>query len=327
MKSVLVSDTHMGIKNSNLFWLELTYKLFEEITDYCLKNNIKNIIHLGDWFHTRYSINVLSINCSYKIMNLLERNGIHLYIIKGNHDQYYKNKPKPHSLMIFEKFKKVTIVDEPMEIDESILCPWGMIPTNTDKKFLLGHYEINGIVTNASGYEMTTSKLSITDFKQFEKVYSGHFHTVSSNSNIEYIGSAFAMDMNDINSERGYYHYDNGHIKEFIEFTTAPKFVKFTANDDFDTIDIQNNICKVVFINDITDIESMKIVDKIKSFDPKELYIDFKIQNEDQVEENSFIGDNSDMILHYIENIMTCPIGLDKKTLKAYVKKLDKEVI
>ena len=326
MKACLLGDTHLGIKNSNMFWLDLTYKLFEDVVDYCIKNNISKIIHLGDWFHTRFSLNVLSINTSYKILNLLERNGIHIYIIKGNHDTYYKNKPTPHSLMIFEKYHNVTIVDDPMEFDHEVLCPWNTLPTDTVKKFLLGHYEINGIATNASGYEITTGKLSINDFKQFEKVYSGHFHTRSSNKNIEYIGSTHPMDMNDINDTRGYYNYEDGHINEFIEFTAAPKFVKFTSDADFDTIEIQNNICKVVFVDGITETESAKIIDKIKSFNPKELYIDFKIKNEDQIEENPFIGDNSDMILHYIDNI-TCPtIGLDKKTLKLYVKKLDSDL-
>jgi len=327
MRSILLGDTHLGIKNSNLFWLDLTYQLFQEIVDYCIKNDISNIIHGGDFFHTRYSLNVLTISYSYKIVDLLRKNNIHMYICIGNHDQYYKKHQKHHALMIFEKYSNITIIDTPTELDDEILCPWNTLPDKTNKKTLIGHYEINGVVTNASGYEMTSAKLSITDFNQFDKVYSSHFHTKSSNSNIEYIGSAFAMDMNDINSERGYYLYEGGYVRDFIEFTTAPKFVRFTSTDDFDNIDIKNNICKVIFIESCTDIESMKIVDKIKGCSPKELFIDFQIKNEDQVEEKSFIGTNSDMILHYIDNIITLPIGLEKTTLKSYVKKLDKDLV
>ena len=91
--------------------------------DYCLKNNINKIVHLGDWFHSRYSINVLSIECSYKIIDLLKRNGIRLYVLKGNHDQYYKNQPKPHSLMLFNEHNIVTIIDQPIEFDDEIICP------------------------------------------------------------------------------------------------------------------------------------------------------------------------------------------------------------
>jgi DNA repair exonuclease SbcCD nuclease subunit len=101
----------------------LTYNLFKEIADYCIKNNIKSIIHLGDWFHTRYSINVLSIDISYKIINLLKENNIHIYIIKGNHDQYYKNQNNPHSLLLFKKYDNVTIVDQPLELEDEILTP------------------------------------------------------------------------------------------------------------------------------------------------------------------------------------------------------------
>ncbi len=79
-----------------------------------------------------------------------------------------------------------------------------MIPIQTDKKVLMGHYEIGDIVTNASGHTLENTKLKISDFSSFDKVFSGHFHTKSITSNIEYIGSAFPMDFNDINDSRGY---------------------------------------------------------------------------------------------------------------------------
>jgi len=323
VKAVLLSDTHLGIKNSGKMWLELTYNLFKEISDYCLLNNINKIIHLGDWFNSRYSINVLSIECSYKIIDMLNVNGISLYITKGNHDQYYKNQPNPHSLMIFNEFDNVHIIDKPIEYDDEIICPWNTLPDNTNKKILLGHYEINNIVTNASGNTLTGSKLSVSDFKQFDKVYSGHFHTKSVTSNIKYIGSAFPMDFNDINDSRGYYHYDSGEMIEFIEYTDAPKFKQFTSDDDFDKIDIQDNICKLVFLKSYSDKKSQEIIDAVKAYKPKELHMNFKVNTNDTVEE-SFIGTNSEIMNHYIDNIMVLPDGLNKQVMKSYVNQLEK---
>lgn len=197
----------------------------------------------------------------------------------------------------------------------------------TDKKVLLGHYEINGIVTNASGYEMTTAKLSTSDFKQFDKVYSGHFHTKSVTGNIEYIGSAFAMDFNDVNSERGYYHYDGGEIVEFIEYSDACKFKQFTSDDDFSKIDIKGNICKLIFSTSYSETKAAKIIEKVRAFEPKELHVDFKIESEEVDEQELFIGTNSEIIQHYIDSIMELPDGLNKKTLKGYVNKLEEEVV
>lgn len=258
---------------------------------------------------------------------MLKRNNIHLYIVKGNHDQYYKNQPEPHSLMVFNKHDNVTIIDNPMEFDDEIVCPWGMVPEQTDKKILLGHYEINGIATNASGYELTGARLSISDFKQFDKVYSGHFHTKSLTNNIEYIGSAFAMDFNNVNSEHGYYHYDGGELVEFIEYTDACKFKQFTTDDDFGKIDIKGNICKLVFFTTYSEAEAAKIVEKVRAFEPKELYVDFKIESEEVEEEELFIGTNSEIIQHYIDNIMDIPEGLNKKVLQSYVDKLEEELV
>jgi len=66
---------------------------------------------------------VLTLSYAYKIIKLLEKNNIHIYIIKGNHDSYYKNQDFPHSLMIFNKYDNVTIVDKPLELEDEILCP------------------------------------------------------------------------------------------------------------------------------------------------------------------------------------------------------------
>ena len=123
MRAILLSDTHMGIKNSNKLYLNLTYNLFKEVADYCNVNNISNIIHCGDMFHTRYSINILTLSYSYKIIELLKKNNIHIYICIGNHDLYYKSLPEPNTLMVLNKYDNVTIINEPTEFDHEIICP------------------------------------------------------------------------------------------------------------------------------------------------------------------------------------------------------------
>lgn len=328
MESILLTDTHMGIKNNSKVWLEITYNLFKEITDYCVMNNITKIIHLGDWFNSRYTINVLSIELSYKIAKMLNDNGITLYIIKGNHDIYFKNKPRPHSLMLFDKYDNVVVIEEPTEFDEEILCPWGVIPIQTDKKILMGHYEIGNIITNASGHTLENTKLKISDFENFDMVFSGHFHTQSTTKNIKYIGSAFPMDFNDVNDKRGYYHYKNGVILNFIEYNDAPKFVQFTSDQDFSKIDIKGNICKLIFLKSYSDKESLKIIDNVKQYEPKELHLNFKIDDNDNKDvEESFIGTNSEIMGHYINNIVNIPEGLKKNIVMSYVKTLEKDII
>jgi hypothetical protein len=201
-----------------------------------------------------------------------------------------------------------------------------MLPVQTDKKILMGHYEINGIVTNASGYEMTSAKLSISDFKQFDKVFSGHFHTKSVTGNIEYIGSAFAMDFNNVNGKHGYYHYEDGELIEFIEYVDACKFKQFTDQDDFSKIDIKGNICKLVFSIAYSEVKAAKLIEKVRAFEPKELHVDFKIETEEVDEQDTFIGTNSEIIQHYIDSIMELPDGLNRKILGGYVEKLELEV-
>jgi hypothetical protein len=174
---------------------------------------------------------------------------------------------------------------------------------------------------NSSGNTMKNAKLNISDFKQFDKVYSGHFHSKSKNSNIEYIGSAFAMDFNDVNSTRGYYVYDKGEI-EFIEFKDAPKFIMFTDNENFDTIDIKDNICKLIMTKSYTESKANKILDEVRSYSPKEFYFDFNI-TEEETEENVFIGTNPELMEYYVENVHKISEGLNKNVLTKYIKKLE----
>jgi DNA repair exonuclease SbcCD nuclease subunit len=320
MKSVLVTDTHLGFKNSMKKWLDLTVLLFKEICDYCISNNLKSIIHLGDFFDNRYSLNVLTIKTALNIIDLLKENGIHIYIIKGNHDQYYKNDLTTHSLIVFNEHDNVTIIDTPFESTHEVLSPWGIVP-KSDKKILLGHYEVNGGLMNESGNLMQNGSLNVSDFKEFDKVYSGHFHSNSKNGNIHYIGSAFAFNFGDVNATRGYYHYEDGKIVKFIEFKDAPKFQLVKSDSVFDER-ITNNICKLVFTESLTQAKSNEIVEAVKAFNPLELYVDFDVKEEYNENEAPFIGTNEEVLFHYIENVYQLKSGLNKNTLKKTIASL-----
>jgi DNA repair exonuclease SbcCD nuclease subunit len=329
MKAVLVTDTHLGYKGSSKKWLSLTSDLFKTIADYCLTQNIKKIIHLGDFFDNRYHINVLTMNESFKILKMLEDNGIEIFIIKGNHDQYYKNDQSIHSLVMFNNHSNVTIVDEIMEFDHEILCPWDQMPEPTTKT-VMGHYEINGISPHRNSPEMTNAPFKISDFSGFKQVLSGHYHSKSINSNITYLGSAFPMNFNDVNEQRGFYHYKDGEILKFIEFSDAPKFKVITSESPLIEDDIKNNICKLVFTKKYkTQIET-DLIEKIKSFNPQELFIDFNLEKMyDTTNDSSnapVTGTNKEIIQHYIDNIHTIKEGMDKKTLKKYLNHVESSV-
>lgn len=326
-KFVMLTDTHLGLQNSNKFWLDLTKKLFDEIIDLCYRESIDHILHIGDFFDNRKSINVLTMNTALDIVNKIEENGLVLYVLKGNHDQYYKNLPNPHSLQ-FLKLKKsgVYVVDKITDIDGFYMVPWGEdISSLPDNSTIMGHFEINGFPTNYTGKVLTNSKYNLENFRRFRKVYSGHFHKRSKVENVEYIGSAFPINFNDIGEKRGYYVFDeNG--TEFFEFTSAPKFMAFTSEDEIG--DIEGNIVRYTFIKDYGSVKTDQLISKLYEKNPLKVFIDYdiKVEGEDEeISEEIQTGDNSQILVDYIEK-QELPSHIRKEVLKKMLEKIDKEV-
>jgi hypothetical protein len=192
----------------------------------------------------------------------------------------------------------------------------------------MGHFEINGFVTNNSGHVQEGSKLNKSDFKKFNKVLSGHFHTPSIDNNIEYIGSAFAMDFNDINSKRGYYVIDSNGNKEFIEYTSAPKFVAVNTEDEIDKKVVENNIVRLTFTKDYGNVKNDKILQEVRNMNPVELHVDYKIAVEDDdiiLDDSEFdIEDNYQVFMDYIDKSKDVPEHINKKMLKKVVDKIER---
>lgn len=328
-KFVLFSDLHLGKQNHNQFWSDLALKFFDEMIDFCIKEDVKDVICLGDFFDSRKNLNVLTINLAELICKkYFEKNEINLYIIRGNHDTFYKNLPEPNSLSFLNLFNYVHVIEkEIFLLNDFYLVPWGNdLSSIPDNSYIMGHFEINGFITNDSGYIQKDSKLNVSDFKRFRKVLSGHFHTPSIQNNIQYIGSAFAMDFNDANSERGFYLLENETLN-FIEFTLSPKFIKLSSEDDPKKFPIENNFIKLIFVKDYGNLKNQSIIQNISDLNPHSLVFDYKIVEDDDIvieEENFTMNNNSDILKEYIDKV---EIGehLNKKMLKSMIKKIEEE--
>ncbi len=332
MKLLMLTDTHLGYKNGHSWWYSLVEELFDEIIDVCITRNISDIVHLGDWYHDRKSLPVPIIDKSIEVCRQIRNKNINLWIIKGNHDQYYNNQPVPTSLSHLKEYSNIKIIDkEPVEFGNNILLvPWGHdIKDCPDNSILFGHFEINGFIVNYSGRVHENGKLNVSDFKKFKKVYSGHFHTPSINGNVEYIGSPFPMDFNDIGSQRGYYIFDTEtEEKEFIEFTYAPKFVRIYSSEEITEDNVRDNFVEFVFTEDYGSVNNEKIVQDIRLLEPHKLYIDYKIDNElveDVNEEDSEVTENNVIFRNFIDK-KKLPENINKRILLKFLEKVEEKM-
>ena len=231
-----ISDIHFGWQNFNKTFFKYQLEYYKkELFPFLLENKITNVICLGDLVHHRELMDIyIQQQLDEQFYSFFEENNIKFHYVIGNHDLYYKsNNDTSYAYTI--NYDSFNIVDKPIVLNlDGVnigLVPWGSednMPSPYAVDFLCGHFEINGFLNN-SGNECS-SRLKISDFSEYQAVYSGHYHIQSKKGNIQYLGSPYQMRRDDFGTPKGFWYYD-GEMK-FVENQTTPKFMKVTYLDD-----------------------------------------------------------------------------------------------
>jgi DNA repair exonuclease SbcCD nuclease subunit len=236
MKIALIADLHIHPHGSNSFRLDDCLNAVEQVNDYCSCNGISVLAILGDIFHLRDNVPSISLYKSYQLFEKISKTK-KIYAVAGNHDAPFKifiqglnNIRHLSSLMetfydkdygcvqlggctfwflhcIEEYDKTLNILNK---IQEEII-------NNYSNSFnvLCSHLDIGGFSLE-SGQE-SKSRLSISDFKIFDKVFLGHLHSHQTKSNVSYIGSPLQLTFGDRNIEHGFVVFDTEtHESKFI---------------------------------------------------------------------------------------------------------------
>jgi len=112
---------------------------------------------------------------------------------------------------------------------------WFKIIKESDANVVMGHLEVKGFEMMRGA--LCTHGLEVDVFKQFEDVYSGHFHHPSRYGNIEYLGAPYEMTWSDYNGSRGFHVFDTQTRKmEKIENPNRV-FFKIDYDDEHWTVD------------------------------------------------------------------------------------------
>ena len=332
MKRLIVTDTHLGLYQDADKWLDIVLQFFKDLVLYCHREQISEIIHLGDFFDNRRSLNTKTQHVAHRIAKVLALKNLHIRIVVGNHDCYFKNQIHPTSLELFSKYKHIEIIDEPTRVDDILLMPWSVfLPEEKHTwregaRYCFGHFAINGFHMNDS-YVCKTGMPS-NSFKDFEMVLSGHFHTPSKQGNIVYLGAPYGQTFHDAGGTRGFYTFDDGEL-EFIEYPKAPKFKKIRTNilEEYSAQDldenIKGNVIRLVFDKDYGTIKNQELEDMVLRHYPFAYSIDFtKIESEEMEVDEAIVENREQMVTEYIksqsypENIQVpLLVGMFKKIL------------
>jgi len=347
MLVAIINDTHFGVRGDNQAMLNHQIKFFKDIFFPKLKElNIKYVIHLGDLVDRRKYVNYLTLNIMRKcFLSKLEKANIHLDLIAGNHDVYYKSTNALNALNeLLNPYPNIKIYTQPAEVklaDEVVLyVPW-INPENKQKTYaifkktkaqlLFGHLEIFGYEMNR-GF-ISESGLKTNILSKFDMVFSGHFHQKSTKNNIHYLGAPYEMTWADYDCERGFHIFDTN-TRELTPVLNPSKFFIKVFYDDSDTtyeklMDVSGfdwNGCyiKVIVISKKNPFYFDTFIEQIEKMNPVDLQI---VEPLTQAENSEIVSHAKDTQTILMDTIDTLDENINKQLLKKLMRELYNDAI
>ena len=342
MKIAILNDTHCGIRNSSDIFMDYQEAFYRDVFfPYLLENGITQILHLGDYYDNRKTINFKALTHNRKIfLEKLREYGITMDIILGNHDTYFKNTNEVNSLKELQGhyMNEVNLILEPKVMDYDG-CKIGLLPWVCSENEEESHEFINtckadiiGAHLELQGFEMQKGMPCMDGmnpklFERFEMVLSGHFHTKSSQGNIHYLGSQMEFFWNDCDDKK-YFHVLDTDTREItavhnpITIYEKIYYDHENMNKFKDLRYLDNKFVKVIVTNKGDAYEFERFIDRVQAQGIHELKIqeDFKEFIGENVEDEEISLDDTETIVYnYIDAVNT---DLDKVRIKKEISDL-----
>jgi len=237
-----LTDTHLGVRNSSNEWIDVMRQYFFNWFIPLVKENYQPgdvLIHLGDVYDSRQSINIKVLNLGISVFESLSeifKDGI--YVIAGNHDLWGKTSNEINSLKSIKWIPNVNILEEPETLilgdKKFLMMPWRkdheteeeFLDSSQPHDYLCCHADIRGLKFNK--YVTVDNGADSKKFNKFTRVYSGHIHYSQVVNNIHMLGSPYELTRSDMGNPKSVTLLDlkSGEQLKFIN-DFSPKFKKF----------------------------------------------------------------------------------------------------
>ena len=342
MRIAILNDTHCGLRNSSDIFMEYQERFYTDVFfPYLIENKITQILHLGDYYNNRKTINLKALNHNRRVfLDRLRELGITMDIIPGNHDTYFKNTNHLNSLkeLMGHYMNEVNIVEEPTDMKYGkstiALVPWinpenekGIIEFlgSTKSRICAGHFELAGFEMDKG--LMCKEGMNPAPLERFDLVMSGHFHTKSHNRHIHYLGAQMEFFWNDAHDPKYFHIFDT--VTNELTPVQNPLTIYHKIYYNEDTINhfedlsyLENKFVKVIVSNRSDMVKFERFIDRINNQKIHELKIaeDFREFRGENVNDSDLtIDDTETLIYNYIQEVDT---DLDKDRIKQLVSEL-----
>ena len=338
MKVAIITDQHFGARKNSKLFHDYFLKFYNDVFFPTLEEyGITTVVDMGDTFDSRKGIDFSALSWAKdNYYDRLQEMGVKVHTIVGNHTAYYKNTNNVNAVdLLLREYDNVTVYAEPTEVmlDQlsTLFIPW--INQENEENTLklikktkcpcaMGHLEFQGFRVNRQ--IVMEHGLEANIFKNFSKVFSGHYHTRSDNGTVFYLGNPYEIYWTDVNDTRGFTIFDT----ETLEHTPINNPYKMfhniyyedTDHQTFDTREYENKIVKIIVRKKSDTKKFEKFIDKLYASNVFELKIVENFQIESPIEFEAYESEDTLSILNrYIEET---EINLDK----SFVKKMMSEI-
>ena len=354
----IFSDLHTGVSSDSKMRLNETIKCTDWIIDCFKHENVNWVIFCGDFFNSRYSVNVNTLNIGIEIIEKFSNAFEKIFLIAENHDTYYKNTNEINSVKLFQKFNKnnnVIVVDQDplfLKINQITigLYPWEYdlekiksIDNYETPKYGFGHFEMNGI--ELTGSISKGSKYNLSDlFILGDMLFSGHYHgnkiykDFKTKKQLYMIGSPLQLDWGDYGKDKKIVVFDTD-SEEYFEFKNKVNakfeklfYSKFEKNEycekDYKKL-CKNNFIKLVMDSKYQIEGVMKFNTIVKDYDPYSIELDYLISIANEVITESTdemikasSKTNKDYLIEYLERAFPEYEKINESISLDYLKEL-----
>ena len=344
MKIALLNDTHCGVRNNNQMFAEYQGRFYREVFfPYLDEHNIKQIIHLGDYFDRRRDVNFYSLHKNHEhFVEPMNERGIQMDLIVGNHDIYFKSTNRLNSPDYLLHSDNINVYTDPItkEYDglEIALLPWINSENEeeveeflqlTTAPFVMSHLEVNGGMVGPGHFHGGGTPASW--FERFEQVFSGHFHHKSTLGNIRYLGSQMEFTWNDFGDDKHFHVFDT-ETREIEAIQNPLKmFHKVFYNDTNETLmtikkkdfsPLKDTFVKVIVTDKNEPYWFDVFIEEITKVCPADLKVVEDHSNLDVLNEDELVGEAEDTLTILTKHIDSLNIDGDKTKLDTLMRSL-----
>lgn len=349
MKILIFSDLHIHPHKKSSERLDDCLEALDWVFRTAKKRKISNLVFLGDLFHDRQKIDVLTYQRTFEVLHRhLSGGEFSLTLLLGNHDLWHNQRLDVSSVNPLRTLPGVKVVDSPSvhEISDGtedfhmgflpythspaedlnkVEKEWKSLVKDDQRRILGGHIAVDGALWNLR--HGTLSDVSVEHegdmvrvgpeiFRRWQRVFLGHYHAAQKmDDTVEYVGSPLQLSFGEADQTKHIVVYDTlQDSMEYIVNDFSPKHL-IVNEDQIEESDLKGNFVRLE-VENLASSHVHKVRDElVNSKGVSTLEIKQRAVNEAHVitDAKAIIRNEDEMIERYVEQ--AAPEGLDRDTL------------